>query len=103
MDTIINKLSEIEIAASRILDSAATQKKLLDQQQEERIAEYDRQIDQETSDEIEKLRQELSESMDAELQKLRQSSEDELNTLKSYYQKNHESLAEQIYEKIIRK
>ena len=44
MDTVINKLSEIEVAASRILDGAASQKKALDQQQEERIAEYDRQM-----------------------------------------------------------
>ena len=27
MDTVINKLSEIEVAASRILDGAASQKK----------------------------------------------------------------------------
>ena len=103
MDTVINKLSEIEVAASRILEGAANQKKVLDQQQEEQIAEYDQQIDKETAAEIARLQQELSVSMDSELQKLKQSSEHALQSLETYYIENHETLVEQIYEKIIRK
>ena len=56
MDTVINKLSEIEVAASRILEGAANQKKVLDQQQEEQIAEYDQQIDKETAQYAEIIR-----------------------------------------------
>ena len=44
MDQVIEKLSEIEEAASRIIDSADSQKKLLDQQQEERITAYDTEL-----------------------------------------------------------
>ena len=103
MDTVINKLSEIEVAASRILDSAANQKKLLDQQLEEQIASYDQQIDRQTADEIASLQKALSSSMDSELQKLKLSSEEALQNLERYYQEHHEALAAQIYENIIRK
>lgn len=103
MDTVINKLSEIEVAASRILDGAASQKKALEQQQEERIAEYDRQIDEKTAAEIEKLRQELSVARDSELKQLQENSARTLDELDAYYQENHEVLAGQIYEKILRK
>ena len=103
MDTVINKLSEIETAASRILEGAANQKKVLDQQQEERTAEYDRQIDQETAAEIEKLRQELSVSRDSALKQLKEDSARALRELDTYYGENHEALAGQLYEKILRK
>lgn len=103
MDTVINKLSEIETAASAILEGAANQKKQLDQQQEERIAEFDRQIEQETSAEIEKLRRELSASAEQEAAHLRETSDQALQDLEAYYSENHETLATRLYEKIIRK
>lgn len=103
MDSVINKLSEIETAASRILDGASNQKKLLDQQQEERIAEYDRQIEQETAAEIEQLRQELSVSRDGALKKLKEDSARTLEELDRYFSDNHQAIAQQLYEKIIRK
>lgn len=103
MDSVINKLSEIETAASRILDGASNQKKLLDQQQEERIAEYDRQIEQETAAEIERLRQELSVSRDGALKKLKEDSARTLEELDQYFSDNHQAIAQYLYEKIIRK
>ncbi len=103
MDSVISKLSEIEVAASRIMDGAANQKKLLDQDQEKRIEEYDAQMDQKTEEEISRLRQELSSSRDKELQKLEQRSQEALQALEAYYHENHAALAQQIYEKIVRK
>ena len=52
MDQVIEKLSEIEEAASRIIDSADSQKKLLDQQQEERITAYDTELENSTAKEV---------------------------------------------------
>ena len=103
MDNIFNKLTEIEIAASRILDSASNEKKMLDEQQEERFAEFDREMDEKTAAEVTRLRQELSSSMESELQKLKSSSEKAMDALEQYYQNNHEILAQKIYETIIRK
>ena len=45
MEQIIEKLSEIETAASRIMESAAEEKRLMDQQQEERLAACDAEIE----------------------------------------------------------
>lgn len=67
MDQIIEKLSEIEIAASRILDSAANQKKVLDEQQEQRIADYDKEIEKSTADKVSALQAELSSRLGKEL------------------------------------
>ncbi len=38
MESVINKLAEIETAATKIMQAAENQKKLKDEQQEERIA-----------------------------------------------------------------
>ena len=38
MESVINKLAEIETAATKIMQAAENQKKLQDEQQEERIA-----------------------------------------------------------------
>ncbi|MDD3278620.1 MAG: hypothetical protein PHG16_07010 [Lachnospiraceae bacterium] len=103
MDQIIEKLSEIEIAASRILDSAANQKKNLDAQQEQRIAAYDREIESATAKKVSELQSALSSRLETELQKLRSDKEHNSASLESYYDKNHDALSTEIYEKIIRK
>ena len=41
MESVINKLAEIETAATKIMQAAENQKKLQDEQQEERIAKFD--------------------------------------------------------------
>ena len=40
MESVINKLAEIETAATKIMQAAENQKKLQDEQQEERIAKF---------------------------------------------------------------
>lgn len=103
MDQIIDKLSEIEIAASRILESAANQKKILDQQQEARIAAYDRELEVSTAKQVEKLQSQLSEQLNRELSKLKSDAEKTLKELDRYYEKNHDTISTEIYKKIIRK
>lgn len=103
MDQIIDKLSEIEIAATRILDAAANQKKQLDRQQEERITAYDRDLEASTAKEVEKLRTQLAAQLDRELEQLKSGTETTLAELDHYYDENHDTLSTEIYEKIIRK
>ena len=59
MDQIISKLSEIEVASARIVDSAATDTKKLDDQLKQRIAAYDRAEDQKMTDTLSQLRNSL--------------------------------------------
>ena len=55
MESVINKLTEIEAAASKILEGAANQNKLLDQQQDERIAAFDQKLEHDTALQIQKI------------------------------------------------
>lgn len=103
MESVINKLSEIEIAASRILDGADNQKKLLDEQQEERIAAFDAELEAKTSNQIARITEELRLKTDAEQKKLQTSASELLSSLDSYYETHHGTLSTEIYEKIIRK
>ena len=49
MESVINKLAEIETAATKIMQAAENQKKLQDEQQEERIAKFDADLEAETT------------------------------------------------------
>ena len=103
MNEIIEKLTEIEATASRILDAAANQKKQLDEKHQKRIAEYDKELDASTAKELASLQDALSKKVDAELASLTESSKMKLKTIDQLYEKNHEDLSTQIYEKLIRK
>lgn len=103
MESVINKLTEIENAASRILEGAANQKRLLDQQQEERIAAFDRELEAGTAEKIEAIRSSLTAQTDAELERLRKDAKEELERLENDYSRNHDALSTQICEKLIRK
>lgn len=103
MDEVLNKLSAIETAASRIMEGAELQKKALDQQQEARIAGFDRQMEAGAESELEKLRKELSKSVQKDLENMKKNAEASLAEMERDYEQNHEQLASRIYEKIIRK
>ena len=93
MESVINKLAEIETAATKIMQAAENQKKLQDEQQEERIAKFDADLEAETAKRIEEITTKLHSTTDAEL----------LSSLDAYYEQNHGTLSTQIYENIIRK
>lgn len=103
MESVINKLTEIETAASRILEGAASQNRLLDQQQEERIAAFDRELESATAAKLQKIRDDLKSSTDADLEKLRSGTDGELSMMDDYYNKNHDALSTEIFTKLIRK
>lgn len=59
MQTVIQKLSEIETAATRIMDDAAAKKKQMDQKYQDDCDAFDRKLDEETSKRLEELRKSL--------------------------------------------
>ena len=103
MESVINKLAEIETAASKIMQAAENQKKLQDGQQEERMAKFDAELEADTARRITGVTEKLRESTEVVRQKLKQKSDLVLTSLDAYYEKNHEQLSTQIYENIIRK
>ena len=102
MESVINKLAEIETAATKIMQAAENQKKLQDEQQE-RIAKFDADLEAETAKRIEEITTKLHSTTDADQKKQRDSAAELLSSLDAYYEQNHGTLSTQIYENIIRK
>lgn len=103
MEQIIEKLSEIETAAERIMDSAAEEKRLMDQQQEERIAACNSHLEEETRKKLEELRASLQKHSQRELDALKQKMDETLRHMDEIYEKDHETITDEIYHTIIRK
>ena len=75
MESVINKLAEIETAATKIMQAA----------------------------ENEEITTKLHSTTDADQKKQRDSAAELLSSLDAYYEQNHGTLSTQIYENIIRK
>ena len=68
MEPIIDKLSEIETAASRIMESAVNETKNQDKEAEKRTAEFDAQVEAITKKKLEELRLNLQQESEKELE-----------------------------------
>ena len=102
MDQIISKLSEIEVASVRIIDSTTTDTKKLDEQLKEKIAAYDRAEDQKMTDTLSKLREQLARDMEENLKDLKQETETAMENMTLIFEKQHEELADKILNDLIR-
>lgn len=102
MEPIINKLSEIETAASRIMESAVNETKRQDREAEERTVQFDAQVEADTQKQLEELRLNLQQQSEKELEHLKNSMEHTRSAMETYYQDNHQKIADKIFHKIIR-
>ena len=102
MEDIINKLAEIEAAASHIMEDVSEQKKQLAQQYEEAVQKFDANIDMEIQNRSDTIRQELEIQMKKELENQRNEAEQILTKLEAYYTKCHTNMAKEIYDRILR-
>jgi len=102
MEAVIKKLSEIEIAAKKIMEEASGQLDVLKHQMDQKTAQFDAQVERDTEEKLEKLRQALQEQTDAALAKLREDTKRALSSLENYYNEHHEQLSDAIFQKIIR-
>ena len=101
MEQIISKLSEIEAAAKVIMEDTDRKKKALSQEMENKCKAFDIALEKETDEQIAKIRRNLEQEKDARLTSLQKDTEAAFTALDSYYEKNHERLSRQIFEKII--
>ena len=102
MEDIINKLAEIEAAASHIMEDVSEQKKQLAQQYEEAVQKFDANIDMEIQNRSDTIRQELEIQMKKGLENQRNEAEQILTQLEAYYTKCHTDMAKEIYDRILR-
>ena len=96
MESVINKLAEIETAATKIMQAAENQKKLQDEQQEERIAKFDADLEAETAKRIEEITTKLHSTTDADQKKQRDSAAELLSSLDAV---GSEQMPEKVHDK----
>ena len=101
MEQILNKLSEIEITAQRIMEDADKTKAALSAEAEQQCKAFDAELEQDTNKKIEELRSSLEEKKNTELESLRQSMETALRELDVYYSQNQEKLSEELFHKLL--
>lgn len=80
MESVIDKLSEIETAASRIMESAVEETRRQDNAAEERTSTYDNDTDAQAARTLEAAKRTLQEQADRELEHLKTSTDVPLST-----------------------
>lgn len=100
MDSVINKLTEIEDAASAIVSHAEEQKAALDKEYEEKKKAFDRELEEETQKKLQAIRDELEEEKKRLLQGQSAGSQSSIELLQQEYETNHTKYAREILERI---
>ena len=98
MESVIDKLSEIETAASRIMESAVEETRRQDNAAEERTSTYDNDTDAQAARTLEAAKRTLQE----QAEHLKTSTERSLKHMDAYYKEHKDALCDKIYHKIIR-
>ena len=93
MDSIINKLTEIESAASAIVQHAEAEKSALDEKFDKKRMDFDKELEADTQRQIQEIRDKLEAETSRILSGQSQESQDELNALqKEYNEKYYEEM-----------
>lgn len=101
MEQILSKLSEIELAARRIMEDADRTKKALSDETEKQCRDFDHELEKNTSQKVLQIRSSLEKEKDSQLTALRRNTENYFQSLDSYFEENHERLAEELFHKLL--
>mgnify|MGYP000226021146 FL=1 len=102
MENVINKLSEIESTASKIMEDVNIQKKALAAEMEEKQKAYDAQIDSQTQKELENIRKKLEEKKESELAGLKMRTDNLVKKLDEFFEENHEDISKELFNRLLR-
>lgn len=100
MDSIVNKLSEIESAANAIVTHAEAQKDVLEEEYQKKREEFDTKLEADTQAKIDQIRQALEEKTSSTLGNQSGSSSDTIDAIKKEYDEHHTEYANKILAKI---
>lgn len=100
MDSILNKLTEIESAAAAIVDHAEAQKEVLDREYHDKRIKFDEDLEEKTSAEIQKIRSDMEERIMAVLDSQSGNHDDALVKLEQEYEQKHTQYAQDILKRI---
>lgn len=101
MEKVINVLSEIEDKATTILDRTKEQKQQLYEQLNKDLAKLESDIKAETNAQIDVMQKNMETEISKEKTKLLADCEKEIADLQSAYTKNHDTLVNDIFKKIV--
>lgn len=101
MDTVIKKISDIEEAASSIMEAANNRKKAFAQELAQRTEDFDRQLDQLTEQQLAALRTRMEKDMHARLAGQQADAEQQLRQMETNYNEHHTEYAKELFQSLI--
>ncbi|GLB33023.1 hypothetical protein LAD12857_49460 [Lacrimispora amygdalina] len=102
MDAVIDKISEIESAATSIMEHANEQKKAFAKEMEERTAAFDAQLENETEKEIEKLKAGMEIKMNQRLKMQQDELQKILVAMEKNFEAHHTLYAKELFNNMIK-
>ena len=100
MESIVNKLTEIEDAASAIVAHAEEQKEALDKEYEQKRRNFHTELEEQTQARLSSIRRELEKNTSGILESQSGASEDMIRALEKEYEEKHTEYAHEILRRI---
>lgn len=101
MDKIVTRMQEIDEAATAIVNSAFKMKEDISAQFKEKTTTFDETLMKNTDESLRQLRQASEQSINQSLQSMQQKTTSQIESLETYYQENHQQLADDIVKEIL--
>lgn len=102
METIAEKLSEIEMTARSIVDGAQEQKHQMEMKMQKQRDTFDADMEKETNEKILKIQSDLATNMENLLKKQEEQNNNEIKVLKQDFKEHRSEYARQILERVIK-
>lgn len=100
MDSILNKLTEIESAAVSIVQHAEAEKSILDEKYDEKRRQFDLELEAETKKQMQAIQDDLQKKTSLILSSQSDESLAQIHALQKEYEENHTLYAQKILRKI---
>lgn len=102
METVINKLAEIEIGATRILENANAEKITLAKKLDEQILAFDRETDAATAKKLESIKENYRMEMEKNLEDLKTRTDQALSNMENTFRTRHDAMSDAIVKQILK-
>ena len=102
MDTVINRLSDIEKAAVSVMDGAGERKKQMAREMEEKTAAFDARLEKENQDRISQIRGKMEEELQQELRQQKEDAKAVMARREVAYEARHEEYAQAFVKSMIK-
>ena len=99
MNSVIEKLAEVEETAEAIVEHARQQKSEIEIQEERN--QFDRDLEEETQKKLEKIKAKSQQEVEKVLDRERKKDQKAIDDLKREYEENHDIYAEEIVRHMI--